>query len=528
MVLGPGNCPTSGFADAARPCHYWALRLAEKARASTMKTSKSPLRQIPGCSMFFGFLILFAHGALGQEASAKPTKEPNTFVPTTVGSISETSSKVTFRPTEFPTKELKTMGTDTDATSEAHPVPKLSVITYSNKETTPASARALEQLSTPKHSEPATLKQTKQAEQLSTPKHSEPATLKQTKQAEQLSTPKHPKPHTTNEETTPVSTRALEQHSTPKYSEPATLKKTKLADAIADNHTSASQETATTVATTPDETETTKVVGKSHTTVGESTAFSTTATPTGSIGPKPRSTKREKEKSTTPEQHVQGGPAAHDNSSRGPETQHTTGTSTIKASEDDTGVKDGPSKDPGGLTMAPDVETPHPGPKTTPSPSKASKGVIVAIVLIILLLMVLLIAILLCWRRRHSGSTSFKSAGWAGQVALPDDSGLDKEAEQGALTTGEGEGRRATLTTFFGKRQSRVPSVAMEEVVQKETGNVEEAQPLIDGDASKVSGPEGSGEANGKLPEPTVQQSQEKEFPPPPANQEETPPTQVE
>ncbi|XP_015275254.1 PREDICTED: leukosialin [Gekko japonicus] len=454
-----------------------------------METSKSPLRQIPGCSMLFGFLILLAHGALGQKTSIEPTREPTTFVASTrVGPISDTSSKVTFRPTEFPTKKLKTTGTGSDATSEAHPVSKLPVATSSNKATTPVGTLSLEQLSTPKHL----------------------------------------KPHTSNKETTPVSTLSLEQLSTPKHSEPATLKQTKQADTTADNHTSANQETATTVATTPGETETTKVVGKSRTTVGESTSFSTTAAPAGSIGLKPRSTKREKEKSTTPGQHVQGGPTAHDTSSRGPEAQHTTGTSTIKASGDDTGVKDGPSKDFGGVTVTPNVETTHSDPKPTASPAMGRKGVIVAIVLSILLLMVLLIAILLCWRRHHSGSTSFKTAGWAGQVALPDDSGLDKEVEQGAPTAGEGEGRRATLTTFFGRRQSRVPSVAMEEVVQKETGDVEEAQPLIDGDVSKVSSLEGSGEPNGKLPEPTVQQSQEKEFPPPPANQEESPPTQVE
>lgn len=470
MYLTPANISFSG--------HYRALLLAEKALASTMKTSTSPLRQISGCSMFFVFLILFAHGAFGQETSIQPTMESATLG----------SSKVPFHPTELPTKKLVTKDTGRDVSSEAPPVSKLLVVTSSHKETNPAKP-------TPSH------------KQLSTPKLS---TSKPTLPHKEVSTPKHLEPSTVTEQ-----------------KEPTKLKQTKEEKTTTGIHTSANPETTTTVTATPDKT--TKAVKEPHTTVGEPTPFSTTAAAVGSSGLKPRSTKREKEKSTTPGQRVQGNPTVQDTSSRGPETHHTAGTLTTEASEADAGVKGDSGKGSDRVTVAPTSQTSGAGPTSKASPARDSRALTVAIVLTILLLLVLLIAILFCWRRhRHSGSTSFKTAGWAGQAALPDDSGLDKEVEQGTLTAGEGEARRSTLTTFFGKRQSRVPSVAMEELVRNETGDGEETQQLIDGDESGVSSPEGSGEANGKLPEPTVQCSQEKEFPPPPANQEEAPHTQLE
>lgn len=140
-----------------------------------------------------------------------------------------------------------------------------------------------------------------------------------------------------------------------------------------------------------------------------------------------------------------------------------------------------------------------PGP-TEPSsvPRKHDVVLIVAIVLFFLFVLVLVVACLYCRRRRRSGSTSFNAAGWAGQAALPDDTGLDKDVEQGLSGSGERETRRATLTTFFGKRQSRVASIAMEEIDGKEK---EEAQQLIDGDDRRKSSVQGSGEANGKVPE---------------------------
>nr|XP_056719968.1 leukosialin [Euleptes europaea] len=429
-----------------------------------MKTSSSPLWQIPGYSMFFGFLVIFASGSLGQEPSPQPTKETNISESSTVlGSISVMSTSVPFPSTEVPNTTMTTKDTGSDVSLKAPPVSKVLVATSSNNEKKSISTLALEQHSTSKHLEPVTI---------------------------------------------------------PERKETATAKQTKLADNTTDVYTSTDPETTTAVASTLTETEKTKAVGKSPTAVGESTSSNTTEATVRSTYLLPRSRKGEQETSTP----GQDDPTARDTGSRRPETQSTIGASTIKASEADIGVTDSPLKGSGAGTAKPTSNYTN----VTPSPSKVSRGVTVAIVLSILLLLVFLVAILFCWRRRHSGSTSFKTAGWAGQADLLDDAGLDKELEQGALTAGEGATRRATLTTFFGKRQSRVPSVAMEEVDKKETGDGEEARPLIDGGASKVSGLEGSGESNGKLPEPAARCSQETEFPPPPANQEQTPPAQPE
>lgn len=146
------------------------------------------------------------------------------------------------------------------------------------------------------------------------------------------------------------------------------------------------------------------------------------------------------------------------------------------------------------------------GSSETQSSGNNHTGIILAVVLCVLFLLVV-VGFLLCRRQRRSGSTSFSAAGWAGQVALPDDSGLDKDAEQGpaAGPAGEGEAKRNTLVTFFGKRQSRLPSVAMEDISGK--GEQEECQQLLDGDVSAGGAPEGAGEANGKLAAPSAQAS---------------------
>ncbi|KAJ7314080.1 hypothetical protein JRQ81_006014 [Phrynocephalus forsythii] len=140
------------------------------------------------------------------------------------------------------------------------------------------------------------------------------------------------------------------------------------------------------------------------------------------------------------------------------------------------------------------------------SSGKSHLGIILAVVVLVLLIVVI-IAFLLCRHQRRSGSTNFSAAGWAGQVALPDDSGMDRDIEQGPVTgpAGEGETRRNTLVTFFGKRQSRLPSVAMEDISGKD--EKDECQQLLDGDAGTVCPPEDAGEANGKLAEPSIQYS---------------------
>nr|XP_028558402.1 flocculation protein FLO11-like [Podarcis muralis] len=174
-----------------------------------------------------------------------------------------------------------------------------------------------------------------------------------------------------------------------------------------------------------------------------------------------------------------------------------------------------PAQWPSTTTAVPQTTSPVLGPRA--SSEKSQTGIIVAAVLCALLFLILLTAVLLCRRRRRSGSTSFNE-GWAGQVALPDDSALDRDVEQGAAPAKEEETKRNTLITFSGKRQSRVPSVAMEEIGEK--GESGENQKLLCGDAGGGSSPEASGQANGKLPESTMQSSQEMVFPPPPANQE--------
>ncbi|XP_053122558.1 mucin-2-like [Hemicordylus capensis] len=147
-------------------------------------------------------------------------------------------------------------------------------------------------------------------------------------------------------------------------------------------------------------------------------------------------------------------------------------------------------------------------PVSTATPRKSEKIPTVAIVLIILAALIVVafvIICLVCRRRRHSGSTSFRTGGWAGQVALPDDSGLEKEGEKGTLTAaGEGEAKLTTLSTFSGKRRSRVSSVQMEEIGGKEAAEKEETQQLIGGDAIKDSSPGGPGEANGKVTKSTM------------------------
>uniref|UniRef100_A0A8C3SEY5 Uncharacterized protein n=1 Tax=Chelydra serpentina TaxID=8475 RepID=A0A8C3SEY5_CHESE len=109
-------------------------------------------------------------------------------------------------------------------------------------------------------------------------------------------------------------------------------------------------------------------------------------------------------------------------------------------------------------------------PASSPAPYTRSPpvGIIVAVVIVAFLALVVLAMFLHCRHQRRSGSTSFSGgrAGpgeWAGPVSLPEERG-EGPAGDGGQQAGAGEGRRPTLTTFFGKRHSRVSSVAMEDV----------------------------------------------------------------
>ncbi|XP_039186229.1 leukosialin isoform X1 [Crotalus tigris] len=168
------------------------------------------------------------------------------------------------------------------------------------------------------------------------------------------------------------------------------------------------------------------------------------------------------------------------------------------------------------LTQTPETGSHHPsGPFTTlvtstnnasksdtadQSPSETKRPVIILVVVVSILLLVGLIAFLYFRRRRHSGSTSFNAPEWPGQATLPDDTGLDKDVEQQVGAVGEGETRRGTLVTFFGKRQSRVPSIAMEDMNGK--GGMGETEQLLCGEAETGSTSQATGDANGKVSEP--------------------------
>uniref|UniRef100_A0A8C0H3W9 Leukosialin n=1 Tax=Chelonoidis abingdonii TaxID=106734 RepID=A0A8C0H3W9_CHEAB len=111
-----------------------------------------------------------------------------------------------------------------------------------------------------------------------------------------------------------------------------------------------------------------------------------------------------------------------------------------------------------------EVFTPIPASSPSPVTRKLPVGIIVVLVIVAIMLLVLLAMALYCRSQRRSGSTSFSRPGeWAGPVSLPEEKG-EGQAGAGGQQAGPGESRRPTLTTFFGKRHSRVSSVAMEDV----------------------------------------------------------------
>uniref|UniRef100_A0A8C3HFF4 Leukosialin n=1 Tax=Chrysemys picta bellii TaxID=8478 RepID=A0A8C3HFF4_CHRPI len=129
-----------------------------------------------------------------------------------------------------------------------------------------------------------------------------------------------------------------------------------------------------------------------------------------------------------------------------------------------------PELSPSALPPAPPVneKTNSKAPTPTPTPTRQLHvGIIVVLVVVAILVLALLAMVLHCRKRRRSGSTSFSGrAGpgeWAGPVSLPEEKG-EGQAGDGGQQAGPGEARRPTLTTFFGKRHSRVSSVAMEDV----------------------------------------------------------------
>ncbi|XP_043373025.1 leukosialin isoform X3 [Dermochelys coriacea] len=224
---------------------------------------------------------------------------------------------------------------------------------------------------------------------------------------------------------------------------------------------------------------------------------------------------------------------------------------TVPASTDRTGH---PGKDQTTPKLSPSAQPPIPPVKkqtpnpealfTMPGTSGSSPapithslpvGIIVVLVVVALLMLVLLLVVLHCRHQRRSGSTSF-SAGqarhseWAGPVSLPEERG-EGQAGDGGQQARPGEARRPTLTTFFGKRHSRVSSVAMEDMaVAKGEGPLSEPL-LATGEQGSEPAPQGAGEANGTVPlmprppSPPPDLPANGEFPlPPPMEQEAMPP----
>ncbi|XP_030403657.1 leukosialin [Gopherus evgoodei] len=199
-----------------------------------------------------------------------------------------------------------------------------------------------------------------------------------------------------------------------------------------------------------------------------------------------------------------------------------------------------PTRSPPALSPTPPAKKPKPNsevftpmPASSPSPvtRKLPVGIIVVLVVVTIVVLALLAVALHCRSRRRSGSTSFSGlAGpgeWAGPVSLPEEKG-EGQAGAGGQQAGPGESRRPTLTTFFGKRHSRVSSVAMEDVAGAK-GEGPLSEPLLaPGEQGGDPVPQGAAEANGTVPGPTSPPPDPPangEFPlPPPMEQEALPP----
>ncbi|XP_053881997.1 leukosialin [Malaclemys terrapin pileata] len=186
------------------------------------------------------------------------------------------------------------------------------------------------------------------------------------------------------------------------------------------------------------------------------------------------------------------------------------------------------------VNKKPDFKAPAPTPTSSSSTRQLPVGIIVVLVVVAILVLALLAMVLHCRKRRRSGSTSFSGrAGpgeWAGPVNLPEEKG-EGQAGDGGQQAGPGEARRPTLTTFFGKRHSRVSSVAMEDVAGTK-GEGPFSEPLLAaGEQGGDPTPQGAGEANGTVPlmpgppSPPPDPPANGEFPlPPPMEQEAMPP----
>ncbi|CAM5147813.1 unnamed protein product [Natator depressus] len=215
---------------------------------------------------------------------------------------------------------------------------------------------------------------------------------------------------------------------------------------------------------------------------------------------------------------------------------------TVPASADPTGHpwedQTTPKLSPSALPSTPPVKNQKPKFEAlitpaapAPIPRPVPVGLIVPPVIVAILLLALLLLVLYCRRQSHSGSTTFSAgragpSAWAGPVSLPEERG-EGQAGDGGQPAGPSEARRPTLTTFFGKRHSRVSSVAMEDVAGVK-GEGPLSEPLLAaGEQGSEPATQGTGEANGTVPvmpgppSPPPDPPANGEFPlPPPMEQE--------
>ncbi|XP_075773467.1 leukosialin isoform X2 [Pelodiscus sinensis] len=172
-------------------------------------------------------------------------------------------------------------------------------------------------------------------------------------------------------------------------------------------------------------------------------------------------------------------------------------------------------------------------PPASLAPSTQSPNIVIIVVIVIAALvgLCLLATVLHCRRRRRSGSTSFNGgrAGpgeWAGPAPLAEEQAGEQPGD-GVKEAGPGESRRPTLTTFFGKRHSRVSSVAMEDVPGAKAEGALSEPLLPTGNHTGDPAPQGGGEANGTVPSspgppsPPPEPPANGDFPPPPPMEQE-------
>ncbi|XP_038637210.1 leukosialin-like [Scyliorhinus canicula] len=186
-------------------------------------------------------------------------------------------------------------------------------------------------------------------------------------------------------------------------------------------------------------------------------------------------------------------------------------------------------------TIFESLSTSEPASTSAAPPLSGNFSPIVIIIVILIITVTLVVLIVLCMvRRKRSHSQTFapmsKKKGklqdsWAGPVALPEDGGPAEGAEEKKEEDLASKRMSLPLSTFFGKRKSRVNSVLLEEV------NLDVQDPLLSTQPNGTAiGTQSSGKTQDASTEPsngdsTVQKPTEQEpngLVPEPNNQPDT------